>query len=117
MIPQNKPAPHQPSNETIEFVYERDSHICQYCGDPAQGKPHHWGVHNTEYNRRHLPELVHHPANLVCVCISCHAAHGSGNNLSVLAARRIEEELRNGRNAYLQIEEDGKFIIVMEAER
>lgn len=85
MIHSNKSAPRAIPHEIIELVYERQQHRCWFnldcCTGRIQGKPHHWGLHNTATNRAKYPGFVHHQANLIGCCYDCHSKRGSGDNL------------------------------------
>ena len=94
MIHDKKQAPQAIPQETIELVYERQDWKCllqlRGCTGRVQSKPHHWGIHNTGPNRKNYPLLVHHPANLIGICLCCHARRGSGDNIPYRQAEYLE---------------------------
>ena len=90
MIHMNKPAPRKVPDEIKEAVNNRDKGLCVFCGNPAWGPPHHWGLHNNQINRQNWPLLVHSVANQVMTCFKCHSSRGSGDN------RYITDDLCDG---------------------
>ena len=113
MIHTNKKAAKQPTEETIKAVYKRDKYKCFYCGGPAQGKPHHWAVHNTITNQYAFPHLVQHMSNLVCTDYACHGQHNSGDNLPLALAGEIDDHLAKGGDAVMGVDEEGFLTIYM----
>ena len=85
------------TEETYNFVRNRDGYICVNCGSPVAVELHH-RISNSKANRSKYPNLIDHPDNLISLCgglsANCHVYAKHKYKITDLEAERLEANLK-----------------------